>query len=149
MWPWRWNCFVLWRSWVFLATAIPSGIKRFYMKCDKCWLFWDIVVANLLIKSLVSFTYDGISFIIGWRWIVDIFRNFGRVAVDRADYRPTWIVFLVYFLVKFLRWFEVIKPSAILVGIDLSFSNLSTVATVYNYGSFFISICDNNIISLG
>ena len=27
--------------------------------------------------------------------IVDIFRNFGRVAVDRADYGPTWIVFLV------------------------------------------------------
>ena len=39
-----------------------------------------------------------------------------------------------------LRWFEVIKPSAILVGIDLSFLNLSTVATVYNYGSSFISI---------
>ena len=89
----------------FLTAAIPSGFgmliqRDFTSSVTNIDYFGMLLLLILLIKSLVSFTYDAISFIIGWSIIkvmVDIFRNFGRVAFDRADYGPTWIVFLVYF----------------------------------------------------
>ena len=96
------NCFVLiafvgffdscYSFWVWYAC-----IKRFYIKSDKYWLFWDVVVVNFVDK-VVSVFYVWWYFFHYWlNVIVDIFRNFGRVAVDRADYGPTWIVFFVYF----------------------------------------------------